>query len=96
MITSMNNPDKMINRGGWLLAIPGVLMARVAFLRARLPYNEEGRYVDEVQGVVYREEAAFVYGLIALLILLVSAGLLVFGAVRGKKRRATLSRSGPA
>ena len=76
----------MMRLGGTLLAIPGILMLGLAIHRSRLPYNEEGRYLDVAEGVVYRTEAALAYGLIALLILLGSAALLVLASIRERKR----------
>ena len=50
----------MMRLSGTLLAIPGTLMLGLAIQRARLPYNEEGRYFDATEGVVYRTDAALV------------------------------------
>ena len=68
---------------GFLLMVPGVLMLALTVVRARLPYNEQGRYlnVDDVGGVsvVYESEIVPVYGMIAGLLLVVAVGLIVVG-----------------
>ena len=77
---------KMMGWSGALLAIPGILMLGLAVHRATLPYNEDGRYFDATEGVVYRTEAVLAYGLIAFLILSISIGLWFFGSIRARKR----------
>lgn len=42
-----------------------------------LPYNEEGRYFDESNSLVYHEQSVLVYGFLSFLLL-----LLVIGTVK--------------
>ena len=44
-----------------------LLLGGLSIRRAALPYNEEGRYFDAAQSVVYTDGAVVTYGLLALL-----------------------------
>ena len=44
-----------------ILALIGGLFSILAYSRARLPYNEEGRYYDATAGVVYDTDAVTAY-----------------------------------
>jgi hypothetical protein len=44
-----------------------ILFAALTVLRARLPYDEAGRYFDPADAVTYDRQAVLVYGLLALL-----------------------------
>lgn len=43
-----------------------ILFAALTVLRARLPYDEAGRYFDPADAVTYDQQAVLVYGLLAL------------------------------
>jgi hypothetical protein len=62
-----------------ILSIGTILLIHLTVLagwvwkhRLSLPYNSEGRYVDEKSGVVYNQQAMEVYGLITLVLLLLT------------------------
>lgn len=44
-----------------------ILFTALTALRARLPYDETGRYFDPVDAVTYDQQAVLVYGGLALL-----------------------------
>lgn len=48
-----------------LLCAATLLLGALSLRRAALPYNEQGRYFDVANGVVYDEGAAVVYGMLA-------------------------------
>jgi len=52
-----------------LLALLTVNTGKELFFRYTLPYSETGKYFDEANSVVYREQAIFVYGLASALCL---------------------------
>ena len=53
----------------WLVAAVfaglAILFAALTVLRARLPYDEAGRYFDPADAVTYDRQAVLVYGLLA-------------------------------
>ena len=65
-----------------LLCTATALLAFLALHRALLPYNEQGRYFDVENGVVYDEGSAVVYGLLAGLFALAAAAC-IWWARRG-------------
>ncbi|MEN0653215.1 MULTISPECIES: hypothetical protein [Hyphobacterium] len=42
-----------------------ILFAALTALRARLPYDEAGRYFDPADAVTYDQQAVLVYGVLA-------------------------------
>jgi uncharacterized membrane protein len=42
------------------------------FVRLKMNYNEEGNYFDESSGVVYHDQAIFIYCIITLILLLLT------------------------
>ena len=54
----------------WLVAAAfaglAILCAALTVLRARLPYDEAGRYFDPADAVTYDQQAVLVYGVLAL------------------------------
>jgi hypothetical protein len=62
-----------------------VLLGSLWLRRARLPYNEEGRYFDAAHSVVYSDRAVTLYGLLAALfgMAAVAAGLWAWRVWRG-------------
>jgi cell division protein FtsX len=61
-----------------------ILLAVLTVLRARLPYDEAGRYFDPADAVTYDRQAVLVYGLLALLAAVVAVVAVVW------RRRARL------
>lgn len=66
-----------------LFAGLAILFAVLTALRARLPYDEAGRYFDPVDAVTYDRQAVLVYGLLALL----AAVAAVFAAIWKRQAR---------
>lgn len=56
-----------------------ILFAVLTVLRARLPYDEAGRYFDPVDAVTYDQQAVLVYGLLALAAATVAVVAVVWG-----------------
>ncbi len=52
----------------------GLLFGAWAYSRAQLPYNEEGRYFDVTEGVVYDTDSIVAFGSIAGLLLAIAVG----------------------
>lgn len=63
----------------------GLLFGAWAYSRAQLPYNEEGRFFDASEGIVYDSGAVVVYGLIASAFLLLAGGVLTLGLILNRK-----------
>ena len=62
-----------------------LVLAALWLARASLPYNEQGRYFDAANGVVYDQSAVLVYAILTLL-LAFGAGLALRGASRSGPR----------
>ncbi|WP_422343121.1 hypothetical protein [Parasphingorhabdus sp.] len=56
-------------------AAPGVLF----WQRQSLPYNEEGRYFDLAQGVVYEAQAVTAYGVTTVVLIILGLIVLAIG-----------------
>ncbi len=59
-------------------AVPGVLF----WQRRSLPYNEQGRYFDAAQGVVYEAQSVTVYGGITVVLIILGVIILAIGRRR--------------
>ena len=73
-----------------LAAIPGavgLLFGALAYSRAQLPYNEEGRFFDATEGVVYDRDGLVVYGLIAGVFLLLTVGVIALTFIPNRKAK---------
>lgn len=55
-----------------LFTVLTLLLSWTFFNRMRLNYNSDGNYFDENSGVVYHEQALIVYGILALVSLLLT------------------------
>lgn len=59
-----------------LFAVTAFVFLLVVFIhRYNLPYSEEGKYLDELNSVVYEKQAVEVYGALAGLLFLLSCVL---------------------
>ena len=58
-----------------IFALIGGLFSILAYSRARLPYNEEGRYYDATAGVVYDTDAVTAYGFLGGVFFLFAAAV---------------------
>lgn len=56
-----------------------ILFAALTALRARLPYDEAGRYFDPADAVTYDQQAVLVYGGLALAAAVVAVVAFVWG-----------------
>ena len=63
-----------------------ILFAKIFLQRVGLDYNEEGRYFDPELSLIYTEQAKIVYGIFAVIGLIVT-GLLLFIIIRRKKNK---------
>jgi hypothetical protein len=75
------------------LGLIGLLFAAWACSRSLLPYNDQGRYFDPSEGVVYDSGAVAVGGFFASLFLISAFGLCLYRVVRfrrGQRRSAGL------
>jgi hypothetical protein len=68
-----------------LMSAVTLLLARLWFQRAALPYNAEGRYFDAAHSVVYDQGAVGVYAILAALFALAAAATLLW-AFRARRR----------
>jgi hypothetical protein len=59
-----------------ILLIAGAGMTWLSIKRSVLPYNEEGRYFDSINGVSYNEQAVIVYCCITAVFM--ATGLIAF------------------
>ena len=62
-----------------LLLVAGAALGALFWQRWSLPYNEQGRYFDAAQGVVYEAQAAEVYGMLSGILMLAGVMVLVIG-----------------
>lgn len=76
-----------------IFAVLGLLAGGWTLSRARLPYNSEGRYFDEREGVVYLEQSVEVGAGFATGMLLFSAVLAGLSVVRSRAARKSRSAS---
>ena len=79
---------------GALLHICGNLVLSVAFERLRLPYNEQGRYFDERDSVVYHDHEAEAYLVLGAALALGGLGMCVpsYFVLKRRKAAADLAR----
>lgn len=68
-----------------LLSALALLFADLCRRRAALPYNEEGRFFDAQESVVYKDSSVVAYGGLALLFALATF-LAVLWAIRAWRR----------
>jgi hypothetical protein len=62
--------NQKMKKTGWILVLVILILLTSGFVwtfftRLALPYNEEGRYLDEAHMTVYNQQAVGVYGLFA-------------------------------
>jgi hypothetical protein len=69
-----------------LLLIGTFTIGWIYISRLRLPYNSEGRYFDEATSVVYHQGAVEVYGLIFIILLAITIGV-IFWIAKAKKQK---------
>ena len=67
----------------FLSIVSTCIVAATFIKRIGLSYNDEGRYFDEVNAVVYHQQAIVIYGLLLFGLLAVTAGV-IFLAVKAK------------
>ena len=75
-----NGKTELVNNmKKWTLVILTIFTSVLTFIfsltffnRIRMNYNTEGNYFDENSAVVYHEQAVFVYGILAFVLLLVT------------------------
>ena len=61
-----------------------ILFSILTVSRAQLPYNEAGRYYDAKDSIVYHEQAMELYGVIAVVSLLITFLLLTIAFIRSR------------
>tara|TARA_R110000765_G_scaffold366084_4_gene456224 strand:+ start:127 stop:366 length:240 start_codon:yes stop_codon:yes gene_type:complete len=65
----------MRNILGWIIAIASLILAlffgSIWFNRFRLDYNSQGKYFDELAGVVYNKDGVLLYGTLTLFFILI-------------------------
>lgn len=70
-----------------ILGAVGLLFGAWAYSRAQLPYNEEGRFFDATEGVVYDTDAVVAYGFIAGVFLLLAVGVMALSFITNRKAK---------
>lgn len=66
----------------------GMLFGIWAYVRVQLPYNQQGRYFDSIEGVVYEYEVVLILGMISILCLGLPVGLFILEILRARTGRA--------
>lgn len=65
----------------------GLLFAVLAYSRTKLPYNEEGRFLNAAEGVVYDTDAVVAYGFIAGVFVVLSLGAATLPGIFNRKAK---------
>ena len=69
---------KIIQYTIWILSINlTVLFGAVWIKRLSLPYNSEGRYLDQVTEIIYTDSGVISYGFLTLLFLIIGLIFLI-------------------
>jgi hypothetical protein len=78
---------------GTILGAVGLLFGAWAYSRARLPYNEEGRFFDPAEGVVYKTDAVVAFGFIAGVFLALAVVLFALTFIFNRSAKVMKSKS---
>ena len=67
---------------GGFFGILGITLAVMGWKCSLLPYDEEGRYFDPIEGAVWSSDAVLVWTFGSALLLITSVGCFLIGSIR--------------